>query len=576
MSDHMIRVEWADVSGTGFSPQRRDDEDVAPEYWTAAEAMLHDDLSQPPEGLRRTGEHPVWTLRRVVVGNARTWCFVVQGRRGPFGVAGTCRFGFAPPGMGAYESWRCGAEQVAEPSDPPEEEPPPGLLSVVLGGILLGQRVIPIARPPAEAAWVIRRALGVVPEQEARRWSWSTCLLQPPGGGSPRVVAGRWPPGFHDEEPDLGRAVRQTFAGGPVTGEQVAAFLADPAAERSFEQLVVRAAQGRTHPGRLRGDLSLLEMIRQGRGSALPVRQEEALEMLGTRHGRDELAREHLDKVRRIGLDHPEQARRILSGMRIEPVLEQELLAGLIQAQDRTEENPLGLPTGRDPGSAAWLLRLAELFREAYRPDERAGHALRWWRSHRPWKTNLDLVAARDWLLSAGLLVPDAPELFPIRTEVIIGELRRHHRVTPAAREELLHVRQPVELMRIIMAEAPPLPVETTEDLIRTLTGTDRRAAAELRVLVNRGPESPREAPKAPPRDAGEIPVAGWSRNNTLMIVAVIVATLAAMTVILIFGQDRKDDGDRAPQPVTSTAAPQPVTSTAAPSAPGLPVPGQS
>ncbi|MFI1993651.1 hypothetical protein [Actinoplanes sp. NPDC020271] len=538
MNPRLIRVEWADVSGTGFSPQHRDGEEIPPEYWAAAEALLHDDLSQPPEGLRRTGEHPVWTLRRVVVGNARTWCFVVQGRRGPFGVAGACRFGFAPPGMDAYESWKCGVEQVAEPAAPPAEEPPTGILNVVLGGVLLGQRIIPIGRPPADAAWVIRRALSIVPEAEARRWSWSTCLLQPPGAGSPRVVAGRWPADFHEWEPDLGRAVRQTFAGGAVTGRQVAEYLADPAAEKSFEQLVDRAAQGRPHPGRRRGDLSLLELVRQGTGSAPPVRQEEALDMLDTRHGREELARNHRDKVRRIGRDQPAQARRILLTIRIEPVLEHELLAGLIQAQDRTEENPLGLPTGRDPGEADWLRRLAELFRQAYRPEERAGHALRWWQTRRPWKTPMDLVAARDWLLAAGLLVPDAPELFPIRTQVIVGELRRHHRVTAAAREELLHVRRPAELMRVIMEEVPPLPVETSEDLIRTLTGTDRKAAAELRILVNRASEPPVTA------DAG-----GWSRKNTLMIAAIAVVTLAAMIVILILAPGRTDDAKPTPPP---------------------------
>lgn len=550
MSRRMIRVEWADVSGTGFSPQRRDDEDVPPEYWAAAEAMLHDDLSQPPEGLRRTGEHPVWTLRRVPVGNVKTWCFVVQGRRGPFGVAGACRFGFAPPGMGAYESWRLGVEQVAEPAHPPAEEPPPGLLSLVLGGVLLGQRVIPIPRTPSEAAWVIRRVLGVVPEPEARRWSWSTCLLQPPGAGTPRVSAGRWPADFHEWEPDLGQAVRQTFAGGTVTQEQVAAFLADPAAERSFEELVVRAAQGRTHPDRLRGDMSLLELIRQGRSAGTPVRQEEALDMLGTVHGREELARAHRDKVRKLAADQPAHARRILLEMRIEPVLERELLAGLIQAQDRTEENPLGLPASRDAGDPGWLRRLAELFREACTPDERAAHALRWWATHRPWKSAVDLVAARGWLLEAGLLVPDAPELFPIRTDVIVGELRRHHEVTETARAELRHVRQPVELMREIVDQLPPLPLETTEDLIRTLTGTDRRAAAELRVMLHRGtagPATPRPATRPETADAGV-----WTRKSTLAIAAVTVVTLAAMIVILILAPGRKGGSTESPPPTPS------------------------
>ncbi|WP_436529273.1 hypothetical protein [Actinoplanes sp. HUAS TT8] len=552
----MVKVEWADVTGTGFSPQGRDSGDVGPEYWAAAEALLHDDLSQPPEGLRRTGDHPVWTLRRVPVGNAKTWCFVVQGRRGPYGVAGACRFGFAPPGMDAYESWKRGVLEVAEPSDPPAEEPPPGLLSVVLGGVLLGQRVIPIARPPADTAWVIRRALGIVPETEARRWSWSTCLLQPPGAGSPRVVAGRWPDDFHEWEPDLGRAVRQTFAGGAVTPQQVAAYLDDPAAEKSFERLVVRAAQGRPHPGRRRGDMSLIELIRQGRGTALPVRQEEVLEMLGGRHGREELVRgRHLDKVRKAAAEQPEQARRILTEMPgIESALERELLAGLIQAQDRTDQNPLGLPTGRDPGSDVWLARLADLLMTVCTPDERREHAQHWWRSRRPWKSSLDLVSAREWLLSAGLLVSDAPELFPIRTDVIVSELRRHHQVTAAARDELRLCRVPVQLIREIAGELPPLPLETTEDLIRSLSGGDHRTAAELRDLINRPPV----AVPVPERSAETADAGGWSRTNTLAVAAVAVVTLAAMVVILILAPDPKpaDPGPRTPSPAATSPSP--------------------
>src|SRR6188508_2307425 len=94
----MVMVQWADLTGGGFS--RHETGPAVPrEYWSTAERLLQGDLSQPPERIRATTGHPVWTLRLVPVGGQPVWCFVVQGRRGAYGIAGSCRFAFAPPGM---------------------------------------------------------------------------------------------------------------------------------------------------------------------------------------------------------------------------------------------------------------------------------------------------------------------------------------------------------------------------------------------------------------------------------------------------------------------------------------------
>ncbi|GLW33141.1 hypothetical protein [Actinoplanes regularis] len=533
MSGRMEIVEWADVSGTGFSPQGRSSGGASPAHWAAAEAMLHEDLGQPPEGIRRTGGHPIWTLRRVPLGDRRTWCFVVQGRRGPFGVAGTSRFGFAPPGMDAYESWETGMAEVAGPHEPPSEDPPTGLLSVVLGGVLLRRPVIPIGTSPADTAWVIQRILGVLPERDARLFSWSTCLLQPPGPATSRVVSGRWPAEFNGWEPELGRAVKQVFAGGPVTKEHVAQFLDDRAAEAGFDDLVDVAAHGRCLPQRRRGDVSLHELILQFRYSPQPVRQEEVPGMLHARQGRIALRDNHRSLVREWARDNPAAAVRHLRA-ESDPVLGRELTLGLVQAQDGSPENLLGLPTAGKPGSADWLRRLAELLTDACDPDDLLRHAERWRERERPWASYPDLFAARGWLKSLGLTVDDAPGLFPVRKDLIIEELNRHHRITPAALEELHLVRRPVELIEEIAPELRALPPQEAEALIQALSKrtTDRRSARRLQGLKTRLTGVPEPVRPATPKRR---------RYNPLALILVGAATLVAVLVLLILAPSTGD-----------------------------------
>jgi hypothetical protein len=440
MTTGLTVVQWADLTGRGFSPH-----DIGPgaprEYWDAAERLLQADLSQPPEGIRSTAGQPIWTLRRVDVRGRRLWCFVVQGRRGPFGVAGTCRFAFAAETVSALDAWTAGAalaaadQQLAAPGQDGawfRREVPR-----LLGGILTRQAAIPVAGDPARTATIIPAVLRVLPERESRGWSWSTCMLQLPDSPELRVVSGAWPEDFRREEPHRADSIAQWFHRGPVREEEIGARLGDDAVRRGFEVLGHYAATGqRPGPDLLREDRTLDEMLTELGSAGHVPGWREVPTLLATPDGRRSAADRHR-LVRQWAAREPAEA---VGRLRDEPTgpLAEALLAGLVEAQRDTSDNVLNLPTAGPPGPTTWHRKLAALLLSAYpQPQQLRAVTADWIRPGGVLGNEQDLLAARAWLRSLGLTPKRDRAYFPPDPDTTIGELNQHHRSTEAALDEV-------------------------------------------------------------------------------------------------------------------------------------------
>jgi hypothetical protein len=470
MTTGMIMVQWADLTGRGFSPH-----EVGPtaprEYWAAAERLLQADLSQPPEGIRSTVGHPIWTLRRVQVQSRWRWCFVVQGRRGPFGVAGTCRFAFATDDLSAWQAWTAGSEIAAGDQGLPSVPHDAGwferTVMQVLGGVVVRQPAIPVAGGPAEAAALIPAALKVLPERQSRAWSWSTCMLQRPDSPELRVVSGAWPDEFRRSEPNRAESIDHWFRRGPVTEEEVKARLTRADVRRGFEDLVHLASTGkRPEPELLRGDHSLDEMlIELGHANHVPT-WPDVPSMLETPGGVRRLSAHHRPLVRQWAGHDPATAVARLRADFTAPLAE-DVLVGVVGAQDDTSENLLGLPTAAAPELTDWHDHLAALLQSCYRqPGALREHTRQWITPGAVLGNDRDLAAARPWLLRLGLTPRDDPEHFPPSQDIVIDELNGHRAYTARAAEELALARRPLALLDSLAKELQPLPAHTVATVL--------------------------------------------------------------------------------------------------------------
>ncbi|WP_433719693.1 hypothetical protein ACQP2Y_33145 [Actinoplanes sp. CA-051413] len=484
MTDGMIMVQWADLTGRGFSPH-----DVGPaaprEYWAAAERLLQADLSQPPEGIRSTDGHPVWTLRRVAVQGRRLWCFVVQGRRGPFGVAGTCRFAFAAEGMSALDAWTAGTELAAEDRPAlPDDERFQTVVMQVLGGIVTRQAAVPVDGDPAQIAAIIPAVLRVLPERELRTWSWSTCMLQRPDSPELRVVAGGWPADFRRQEPHRADSIDQWFRRGPVTEEEIKTRLGTAAVRRGFEYLVHYAATGkRPDPDLLRGELTLDEMLVElGHANHVPE-WHDVPSMMQTPGGRRRLAEGHLPLVTEWAGKEPVEAVRVLREELSAP-LEQALLTGVVRAQDDRPDNILGLPTADRPELTAWHERLATLLLSAYPQPKRLRSVTEGWIARSGVLCDLkDRVAARAWLKRLGLTTQADSEYFPPDAGIVVGELNEHLVYTQAAHDEVVLAAKPLRFLGSLTKQLQPLPSQAVGTMLWLSAMETPRAGTEPDVL---------------------------------------------------------------------------------------------
>ncbi|WP_305789959.1 hypothetical protein [Symbioplanes lichenis] len=460
-SDDLVMVQWADLTGIGFSPH---DRGSAPgEFWTAAEHLLQEDLEQPPENIDSTQGHPVWTLRRVPVGGRRRWCFAVQGRRGPFGVAGSCRFAFAPPAMGAYDAWRLGRDRAADPDDLPE----PGLdhdtfgrlVSEVLGGVALSRAAVPVLAGPGDAAEVVAAVLRVLPEPVSRRWSWSTCLLQRPDNPDLRVVSGQWPEEFRAADPRRADSVAHLFRRGPVTQEELETRLTRRELRHGFRWLVEYAVEHRpiTRLPRCEElDDLLVELAHANHRPEWP----DVPSMLASPQG----LLGHLDLVATWARHEPGAAVRTLRDDYPFDIAGA-LLDGILEAQDETGDNLLHLPTAKHREGNKWHDRLADLLLE-HRGLGVHTLVTRWADPGGPLADRADLVAARAWLRKLGLDPRTDRALFPADDRVVRGELERYRAYTQAAADELQLSADPLALLLDLAPGLDGLPAATVADLL--------------------------------------------------------------------------------------------------------------
>jgi hypothetical protein len=470
MTNGMIMVQWADLTGRGFSPH-----EVGPaaprEYWAAAERLLQADLSQPPEGIRSTVGHPIWTLRRVKVQGRWLWCFVVQGRRGPFGVAGTCRFAFATGDVPALQAWTDGCEIAAGdqglPPVPHDAAWFEQTVMHVLGGIVVRQSAVPVSGGPAEAAALIPAALKVLPERQSRAWSWSTCMLQRPDSPDLRVVSGAWPDEFRRSEPNRAESIDHWFRRGPVTEAEVKARLARDDARRGFEYLVHYASIGKPPAADLlRDDCSLDEMlIELSHANHVPT-WHDVPSMLETPGGVRRLSANHRPLVEQWAANDPATAIARLRADFAAPLAD-DVLRGVVGAQDDTSKNLLGLPTAAAPELTDWHDHLAALLQSCYRTRAALReHTDGWIASDAVLGDDRDLSAARTWLLKLGLTSQDDPEYFPPSRDIIVGELNEHYEYTPKVAGELALARHPLALLDSVVKELPPLPAHTAATIL--------------------------------------------------------------------------------------------------------------
>ncbi|MEV8510756.1 hypothetical protein [Dactylosporangium sp. NPDC051484] len=132
-------------------------------------------------------ELPVWTLLHLNPDPyGSMWCFVEQGRGGPFGSDGGCRVSFAKLGRHhPAEVWRAGRDLawIAAQRTEPELAPARNVLAAIA---VERNR---IALPPAAGsnAALVEAVLSVLPARVAAGWVWSTHLF----GVADRFVAGR-------------------------------------------------------------------------------------------------------------------------------------------------------------------------------------------------------------------------------------------------------------------------------------------------------------------------------------------------------------------------------------------------
>jgi hypothetical protein len=473
----MVVVQWSDLTGTGFSPQRRGS-DAPAEYWSAAEALLLSDLSQPPEGIRDTGQHPIWTLRQVSVGRLRTWCFAVQGRLGDdFGVAGTCRFAFALHEMDAVEAWKRGIEATGVRPAPrhTSDTEVAGGVRQVLRSVIAGQDRIPVGLGPADTASVIACVLAVLPEAEARTWSWSTCVLLPPGRHKRREVSGSWPEDFRAWESRLAQSVKMSFEESLTTTQDIRQML-DATRIDGFEDLVDKAVRGLVDPDLRRTCHNLQEVILMIRRSSRKLGIDDVTTMIESPMGAAELFEHDARLLSQWAAKRPDEASRQLPHV-THLGAAGKILAELLAAERAHSRNLLGLPTAEQPWPNDWHDRLIEILSEGHSHGSLKKHVEAW--QEGVWADPEDAAVGRDFLAALGMNRDGFPQFYRARPSVIVNELTKYGEVTDALRNELGFEQNPMALLVSLAPKLPLMSAETAALLIRTADRGGDGAAVE-------------------------------------------------------------------------------------------------
>lgn len=472
-------VEWADKVGRGFAPFRPPDNPAGTEFWLAAQALLEADIvAQPP--VKSTAPHPVWSLRYVEVKRlGGRWCFVVQGRGGPFGVAGTCRFSFAPADAHPFDVWE--ASVADECDDPPPAEPPASdVVLRVLESVLLNAPRVRVPGSPTDVALVIGRVLRALPRGIAARRDWSTCLLQRPDVQRP-VVTGDLPEEYRAAVPGVARSLDQ-IRWSPAPAPQ-AVRAAVGRHQRALEWLLDQTTSDRPDDLPLHSDATdaatLLGEITRTR---LELTLDDVPRLL---RGTDvKRLRGALNLVAAWARNRPGDALNLMPRIS-DPDLRHAAIEGLVQAQPA--DNP------------GWHLRLdtqtATLLREfAPDPDALAAH-LRDMRSmNRAFARALDSGPARTWLVGLGMSPWTHPDLFPDRAAVLAETIDGDPREWPAVEHELGSTNDPdlaVAVARRLRTARPELAAQlmmATAAVWPPATGSRRQARDLADALMKKAP----------------------------------------------------------------------------------------
>lgn len=263
----------------------------------------------PPE-VASTEGIPLWSQRYWT--DEKSWVFILRGRGGEFGKAGTHQFVVASEGVTGRDLWQAcvpaiGADGLLTPKslvsrsgsrrrviDPVDSD-----AAEVMAGLVGGTGVVKSALDPVAMAPLIGALLRMLPDEAARSVIWNTCALDAQAG--PVSVTGTWP---GDPAQALGLAYRRIEAASRTAG---------PVSEETVRVIdwVVTAARSEDYPLlRYRGDVS--NVLRQAAPQRPPLVSEvPGILALSIPTELDRLAR-HPDVLRAYVEKHPDVATALL------------------------------------------------------------------------------------------------------------------------------------------------------------------------------------------------------------------------------------------------------------------------
>lgn len=464
-------VEFAD-RGLGFDLQTDGNRTLA----DAARLLLQTTVGQP--GVR-TGTHPVRGLLHLP--DHGLWCYVVQGRGGLFGSAGTCQFVFAdaaawhPGDLWLWCAARCGTG-LFRPDGPGTDLLAGGdrrVAAEVLRGIADGVARIGLGADPRAAEQTLGGLLPALPGDVVARYAWTTCLLAKPASAAQPVVGGGWPADLRAADRGAAAAIdswlgdRRPLPGGvPLMMQGRRQRAVDVLAELvSVGAVRLRVPDGVT-------DLSgLLDTVAAER---LPLDDDQIGGLLDSATALDRLETA-TDRVSGWAARHPQDARRHVALGTGSVTVRSALLDGLwTAALDGRDE--LHLPPAAEP-ERGWHERLAQAILDrradpaAVAADlaelRHAGIAL---------TSDDDLTQARRWLLSLGLSDDVDPDLFPDTLDAVRHRFAATGRLGPDDRAALLDRarRDPVRAVLTFAPHAGSHGPEAAAELYRVLDAAER------------------------------------------------------------------------------------------------------
>jgi hypothetical protein len=468
-----ILVEFADRLGLGFKLLDKARRGELATMQDAAASLLKSAVGQPKLD---TGTLPVHGLMYVSVAGRRYWCFHVQGRRGPFGAAGTCQFVFADAaGWLPGELWRWCQQRCADgpfqPTARMREAPAGGSSAAaqrVLRELATGRSRIALGIDAGAAGALLTGLLQVLPPDVVARYWWRTCLLEPPSRGEQPVVAGRWPDVLRERRGDQAERVDEWLGGSSrsLTAEQekalgwLADFVAEPAADFA-------------PPTAVRGMVGLLDWLAAAK---LPVTldQVEGLLEFGDPDAR------LVDAAPLVTLwaqRHPATARAHLLARTGGADVQKALFEGLWTATVTNRRDELHVPPAET--TAEWRTRLTAAMRTRRDGDVAAiaDDLAQLQQAGVVSTTDDGLVAARAWLTDLGLTAAAHPRFLPgtladVRARFAVsGSLSAQDRAWLHARGDRL----PADLAELAPYAQEPWPAPGME-LVGLLVDAGRRS----------------------------------------------------------------------------------------------------